>query len=86
VQIRTLREKRDQDGYSISTDAFPPCDHEPDITCSDSATSARVIELLPDGMAKVDILGEVQEISVELVGAGEGDVVLVHAGIAIGKL
>ncbi|MEU5868210.1 MULTISPECIES: HypC/HybG/HupF family hydrogenase formation chaperone [unclassified Nonomuraea] len=54
------------------------------LTCSDLAVPMRVVELLGDGMAiaRADAGGP-QEISVALVEAGPGDVVLVHAGEAI---
>ena len=55
------------------------------ITCSDQAVRVRVAELLGDGMALVDTdAGTREEISIALVDAGVGDLVLVHAGEAIG--
>jgi hydrogenase maturation factor len=54
------------------------------LTCGDVATPARVVALADHGLARVlDDDGE-SEISVELVDARVGDVVLVHAGVAIG--
>jgi hydrogenase expression/formation protein HypC len=62
------------------------CHGEVCITCSDSAVEVTVTELLDDGMAVVDTgAGTREEISVALVDAAVGDVVLVHAGEAIGR-
>ena len=55
------------------------------ITCSDAAVAVTVLELRPDGLALVDPGGgSPEEVSVALVDAAVGDVVLVHAGEAIG--
>ena len=56
------------------------------VTCSDEAVPRRVTALLEGGRATVDVDGAVEEVSVELVDAAVGDVVLVHAGVAIGKV
>ncbi len=53
--------------------------------CSDQAIPAQVLALLPGGMAFVNLDGAVEEISVELVECAPGDVVLVHAGVAIAR-
>ncbi|MCG5218656.1 HypC/HybG/HupF family hydrogenase formation chaperone [Streptosporangium sp. KLBMP 9127] len=53
------------------------------VTCADTAAPVRVTELLPGRLAITDT-GD--EISVALVEAGAGDVVLVHAGEAIAVL
>jgi HupF/HypC family len=53
--------------------------------CSDQAVPAKVLALLPGGMASVDLNGAIEEISVELVDSAPGDVVLVHAGVAIAR-
>lgn len=46
----------------------------------------KVIEM-KDGMAKVDILGAIREVSIELLSdVRVGDYVLVHAGCAIQKV
>ena len=55
-------------------------------TCSDEARLGRVQALVGDGLARVQIGASLDEISVELVDAAVGDVVLVHGGVAIGKL
>ncbi|TCK22316.1 HypC/HybG/HupF family hydrogenase formation chaperone [Pseudonocardia endophytica] len=60
------------------------CEGDVCITCSDAAVEVVVAALLPDGLALVDTdAGTREEVSVALVEAGVGDVVLVHAGEAI---
>ena len=60
------------------------CGEDVCITCSDIAVAVTVVELCPDGLALVDTgAGAPEEISVALVDARVGDVVLVHAGEAI---
>jgi len=58
-------------------------DEEVCITCSDTAVAVRIRELLPGGLAIVDTGEGFEEVSVALVSAGPGDVVLVHAKEAI---
>ncbi|QBI53545.1 HypC/HybG/HupF family hydrogenase formation chaperone [Streptomonospora litoralis] len=63
--------------------------HEGDgvcVTCSDQAVAVRVRALLPGGMALVDTGSSVEEVSVALVEAGEGDTLLVHAKEAIARV
>lgn len=51
------------------------------------AIPARVVELLPDNMAQVDIGGVVQTISLDLVeDVALDDYVIVHVGFALQKL
>ncbi|WP_041793696.1 HypC/HybG/HupF family hydrogenase formation chaperone [Pararhodospirillum photometricum] len=51
------------------------------------ATPARVLALLPDHQARVDIGGASRIVSLELVDAvAEGDHVLVHVGYALARL
>ncbi|MBO0851407.1 MAG: HypC/HybG/HupF family hydrogenase formation chaperone [Pseudonocardia sp.] len=62
------------------------CSHEVCITCSDAAVAVTIVELHGNGLAMVDTgagPGTEEEVSVALVDAGVGDVVLVHAGEAI---
>ncbi len=55
------------------------------ITCSDAAVAVTITRLLGDDLAMVDPgVGPEEEVSIALVNAGVGDVVLVHAGEAIG--
>jgi hydrogenase expression/formation protein HypC len=56
------------------------------ITCSDEAVPVRVTELLPHQLAVVDTGQGLEEVSVALVAAGPGDVILVHAKEAIAVL
>ncbi|MBN6051656.1 HypC/HybG/HupF family hydrogenase formation chaperone [Nonomuraea sp. RK-328] len=53
------------------------------VTCSDTAVPVHVTELRPGGLALVDTGEGVEEVSVALVEARVGDVVLVHAKEAI---
>lgn len=51
------------------------------------AIPARVIEVLPDDRARIELSGVQKEISVALVDAvAVGDFLIVHVGYAIGKL
>jgi hydrogenase maturation factor len=55
------------------------------VTCSDEAVAVRVVRLRDDDLADVDVGdGRTEEVSVALVEARVGDVVLVHAKEAIG--
>jgi hydrogenase expression/formation protein HypC len=63
-----------------------PCEGPVCITCSDQAVRVTVIALYPDGTARVDTGAGEEEVSVALVDAAVGDVVLVHAGEAIAAL
>jgi hydrogenase maturation factor len=56
------------------------------VTCSDEAVQVRVVELRDDGLALVDTGSGLEEVSVALVDAAVGDVVLVHAKEAIGMV
>ncbi|MGH9613779.1 MAG: HypC/HybG/HupF family hydrogenase formation chaperone [Bryobacteraceae bacterium] len=62
------------------------CHDEACITCSDLAIEAHVIEMLDDGLARVEIGGEIEVVSVALVDAHPGDSILLHAREAIAKL
>ena len=61
----------------------PECHAGVCVTCSDAAVRVRVRELLGDGLAIVDTDAGPEEVSVALVDARAGDVVLVHAKEAI---
>jgi len=56
------------------------------ITCADNAVPVRVIELIETDLARVDTGAGVEIVSVALVAAEVGDVLLVHAKEAIAKL
>jgi hydrogenase expression/formation protein HypC len=62
------------------------CDGEVCVTCSDEAVPVTVLAVDDDGIARVDTGRGVEEVSVALVDAAVGDVVLVHAGEAIAAL
>jgi hydrogenase maturation factor len=61
----------------------PQCYDDVCITCSDEAVAVKVLELLPDELARVDTGQSVEEVSVALVDAAIGDTILVHAKEAI---
>lgn len=67
------------------------CRADPDtgrcITCSDEGVEGRVLALRGDGLAEVELEGEAREVATELLdGVAVGDVLLVHAGVAIARL
>ncbi|MFL6137334.1 MAG: HypC/HybG/HupF family hydrogenase formation chaperone [Frankiaceae bacterium] len=62
------------------------CTGDACITCGDVAVEARVTAVLPDGLAHVDAGAGPEEVSIALVDARVGDVVLVHAKEAIARL
>jgi hydrogenase maturation factor len=62
----------------------PECHGDACITCSDEAVQVRVVELLGDELALVDTGSSTEEVSIALVDAAVGDLVLVHAKEAIG--
>ncbi|MFJ8577906.1 HypC/HybG/HupF family hydrogenase formation chaperone [Micromonospora sp. NPDC093277] len=65
------------------TGPVPECPDDHCITCSDAAVTVRVRELTGDGLAVVDTEAGPEEVSVALVEAVPGDIVLVHAKEAI---
>ena len=62
---------------------LPECVGEVCITCSDTAVQVTVVRLLADQMAVVDTGAGEETVSVALVSAGVGDMILVHAREAI---
>jgi hydrogenase expression/formation protein HypC len=56
------------------------------ITCADAAVQVTVVELIDPDLARVDTGMGTETVSVALVDAAPGDVVLVHAGEAIASL
>lgn len=57
------------------------------ITCSDEGVEGRVLALRGDDLAEVEMEGEARKVATELLdGVAVGDVVLVHAGVAIARL
>jgi len=71
-------------GQSLPPRRVPECHDDVCITCSDEAVQVTVVELLGDELALVDTGVSREEVSIALVDAGVGDVVLVHAKEAIG--
>ena len=61
----------------------PECIGDVCITCSDTAVEVRVLRLLEDEMAVVDTGSGQETVSVALVSADVGDMILVHAREAI---
>ena len=61
----------------------PDCHDDACITCSDLAVAVRILRVRDDGIAIVETEAGPEEVSVALVSAGPGDVVLVHAKEAI---
>jgi len=61
------------------------CDGDHCVTCGDVAVPVRVVRLLPDELAVVDVGrgGAIETVSVALVSVAVGDTILVHAGEAI---
>ncbi|MEU0151336.1 HypC/HybG/HupF family hydrogenase formation chaperone [Micromonospora fulviviridis] len=66
-----------------STAMAPDCHGDVCITCSDVAVAVRIRELVAGRLAVVDTDSGPEEVSVALVDAAAGDVVLVHAKEAI---
>ncbi|MGH3377394.1 MAG: HypC/HybG/HupF family hydrogenase formation chaperone [Actinoallomurus sp.] len=63
------------------------CEGDHCVTCADEAVAVRVVRLLDGDLADVDVGdGRTEEVSIALVDAGVGDVVLVHAKEAIGMV
>jgi hydrogenase maturation factor len=64
-------------------DRSPECSGTVCVTCSDAAVAVRIAALLPGHLALADTGDGAEEISVRLVDARAGDLVLVHAKEAI---
>ncbi|MHB1929038.1 MAG: HypC/HybG/HupF family hydrogenase formation chaperone, partial [Acidimicrobiales bacterium] len=65
----------------------PECDGPTCITCSDQATVAEIRAVDAGGLAEVVAAGRPETVDVSLVdGAAAGDLVLVHAGVAVAVL
>jgi hydrogenase maturation factor len=62
------------------------CTEEVCITCSDEGRVAEVTAVHGDGRAEVLVGGRVESIDASLVDAGPGDLLLVHAGVAVSLL
>jgi hydrogenase expression/formation protein HypC len=64
-------------------DAAGPACSDTCVTCGDVAVAVRVVELLPRELATVDTGAGLEQVSVALVSARVGDMILVHAGEAL---
>ena len=65
------------------SEGLPECAGDVCITCSDMAVEVRVLRLLEDQMAVVEVGAGAETVSVALVSAAVGDTILVHAREAI---
>jgi D-sedoheptulose 7-phosphate isomerase len=81
-------EPRDDAGTPgpLEDSGMPECHGDVCVTCADEAVPVRIIGLLPEDLAVVDTGNGNEEISVALVEATVGDVVLVHAKEALAVL
>ena len=63
------------------------CTDEVCVTCSDEGRLGEVLAVSADGMARVRVAGELRTVATALVDpVRTGDLVLVHAGTAIGRV
>jgi len=67
----------------VAASTVPECRGDMCITCADTAVAVRIREVKTGGLAVVDTEAGPEEISIALVEAAPGDVVLVHAKEAI---
>jgi len=81
VEISGSSESSPRNQFTSNTSGPPVC-----ICCSDEAVAGRIVNLLPGGMAAADFDGIIEEVSVELIESAPGDIVLVHAKVAIARL
>jgi hypothetical protein len=71
----------------IGSAALSECADDVCITCSDEGIVAEVRALLPDGRVEVVAGGHAEQVDGQLVGnLRPGDLVLVHAGVAVTTL
>jgi hydrogenase expression/formation protein HypC len=62
-------------------------DHDGCVVCSDAGIPVRVISIQGDDALCEDAAGNQTEIAIELVApATEGEILLTHGGVAIGKI
>jgi hydrogenase maturation factor len=71
---------------AVGAPGVPQCYGDVCITCSDQAVPVRVTAVLPHDLAVVDTGQGLEEVSIALVTAEPGDVILVHAREAIAVL
>ena len=65
---------------------IPACHDDVCITCSDAAVEVRVVQIHEGELATVDTGSGHELVSIALVDAAVGDLVLVHAKEAIGRV
>jgi hypothetical protein len=68
---------------AVEADAGAACTDEVCITCSDEGRVAEVTAVHGDGRAEVLVGGRPETVDASLVDAGPGDLLLVHAGVAV---
>ncbi|MGD0808634.1 MAG: HypC/HybG/HupF family hydrogenase formation chaperone [Acidimicrobiales bacterium] len=68
---------------AAATEAETGCTDDVCITCSDEGRVAEVRAVHDDGRAEVLVAGRIETVDATLVDAGPGDLLLVHAGVAI---
>jgi hydrogenase maturation factor len=67
----------------LAVEPEPDCTGDVCITCSDEGRVAEVASVHDDGRAEVMVKGHLETIDASLVEAEPGDLVLVHAGVAV---
>lgn len=82
---------RPDPGLPIIPYLAPVCEPDPVTgrcaTCADEALRARVLRVGEDALAEAEMEGAVVTVAIELVeDVRPGDVLLVHAGVAIGRV
>lgn len=75
----------------MNGDRMPVCEPDPVtgrcITCADEGLEGRVLRVGADALAEVEVAGGVRSVAVELIDdVRAGDVLLIHAGVAIGRV
>jgi hydrogenase maturation factor len=69
-----------------TAEARAACEDDVCITCSDEGRVVEVTAVHHDGRAEVLVNGRTETVNASLVDAGPGDLLLVHAGVAITRL
>ena len=89
MEPRTLLRLVPREMSVVPTDAsalIPACHDDVCITCSDTAVEVRILEIHEGELATVDTGSGHELVSIALVDAAVGDLVLVHAKEAIGRV
>ncbi len=69
-----------------NAEAWATCTDDVCITCSDEGRVVEVTAVHDDGRAEVLVNGRAETVNASLVDAGPGDLLLVHAGVALTRL